>query len=468
MRAKVGYLWHRLTTSFWLVPCLALVLAIALAIATLAIDARLGPGEATPIGWLYGGGPAGARSLLSTVAGAMITVASLVFSLTLIALTMATAQFGPRLLQTFMRDLVNQIALGAFLGTFVFALLVLRTVGDREPGPFVPHVSTSIAVVLAVASFVWLIYFIHHVAESLQADTVIASVGAELTRVIRESGASSDANERDQEASPSAAGGSRCARGQAASITIDRTGYVQAIDRSALLETAAQHDVLVRLARRPGDFLVAAMPVALAWPPDRAGDEVAKAVLGSIVVGPKRTATQDVEFVVANLVEVALRALSPGINDPHTAITCIDRLTSALAELMQQPAPTSELRDADGALRLVWEPLTFDVVLSAAFREIAEAGRGNGAVLLRLVDALAALAGLCDRAEQQSALRTQADRLARIQRAAPLDEADARAAAQRLRELEDALRARPLTAGAAPPGISRVEAAGDPAATPIS
>ena len=321
--------WEELRESYWGVPSVMAALSIGLAFATVAVDRAIQDRWVREAEWLYTGGPEGARAVLATVAGSMITVAGVAFSVLIVALSLASSQFGPRLLRTFMRDRGHQLVLGTFTATFLYCLLVLRTVRDLDDREFVPNMSVTVAVLLAVCSLGVLIYFIHHAAVSIQASHVIAEVGGELHACIdrlfpEELGQETRGAEPEEDAVP--ASFEREARPVAAA----GDGYVQAVENDQLLKLAAEHDLLVRLARRPGHFVVKGSSLAHVWPGERLNEALAGRLRATFQLGPRPTPTQDVEFAVEQLVEVAVRALSAGVNDPFTATTCVDRLGAAL------------------------------------------------------------------------------------------------------------------------------------------
>ena len=436
MRAHLQYLWYRITASLWLVPALMILAAVVLAFAMLWLDARVPPAWLEPVRWFLRIGPDGARQVLATIASSMITVASLVFSMTLVTLTLASSQLGPRLITRFMRDTTNQVVLGTFLATFVYALLVLETVSDTTPVTFVPHSLDHLRPAPDARQPVRLIFFIHHVAVfDFQADSVIAAVSDELSRAIAHrfpqvevSGAGvPETPFLDHLAEPPGV------------VRSPKSGYVQAIDGRALLKRATAEDLLIKVEQRPGDFVIGGAPLLRVWPRVRLTDELALTLREPIVVGRQRTPTQDIDFAVSALVEIALRALSPGINDPQTAIACIDRLAGALAELMRRPEPPALVPDDDGALRLMVTPASFETVAGIAFNPIREAGRINAWVLRRLADVLTSLAAFARTPPQHAVLARQARVLEAVCRAAGLDELRREAVDRSLRGLRAAL-----------------------------
>lgn len=397
--------------SFWFVPALMSAGAALLAFAMLAIDARLSDETLTGLSWIYGGGPEGARSLLSTVASSAITVAGTTFSITIAALTLASSQFGPRLLRTFVRDTGNQVVLGTFVATFLYCLLVVRTVRGLEDTRVVPHLSVTVGVLLAIANLAVLIYFIHHVAMAIRADQVIAAVGGDLDDAVEhmfpsQLGHGLVAQSPDGTSPLSLP----VAPDNAQPVDVQRDGYLQVIDVDTLMELASERNITVTLLHRPGDFVVAGETAAFAWPAERLVAKDASAIAATLIVGRERSTQQDVRFVVNQLVEVAARALSPGINDPFTAVTCLDRLGAVLCRVARRPLPDGRRYDDEGRLRVVTEPVRFEELIDAAFDQIRTYGRDNLVVIMRLLDVLA----LVGAAAGEDGRRTPVIRQARL------------------------------------------------------
>lgn len=291
--------WDGLRSSYWFTPALMLLGGGALAIALVALDERVKNESLRGLWWIFSGGAEGARSLLSTVAGSVITVAGTTFSITIAVLSLTSSQFGPRLLRGFLRDTGNQIVLGTFLATFLYCLLVLRTVRSVEEVAFVPHIAVTGGVALAIASVCVLVYFIQHVSRSIQAGQIIANVARELFEAIdrlfpqnvgeaaRENAALSSLPDGWQDT--------------ARPVRAVRGGYVQAVDGDALIQLAKKRDLLLRLRHRPGRFVTEGSTLALAWPPERAtGDDLEASVNDAFSLGEQRTDAQDAEFVVQN------------------------------------------------------------------------------------------------------------------------------------------------------------------------
>jgi uncharacterized membrane protein len=420
--------------SFWFLPAVIVALATALAAAMLTID-RSWPAVRELTGlWLYGGSADGARELLSTLGGAMVGLAGVVFSITIVILTLASNQLGPRLLRTFRRDRGNQVVLGAFMGTFTYSLVVLRSVraGD-ETEAFVPQASVTVAVALALGCVGLLVYFIHHVSEAIQADNVVAAVAAELHHAFDRLGRSGT-RESAVSAVDLPPGFDRAAQ----PIVADRSGYVRVIDVDAVLGLATEADLVVRLVHRAGDFVIEGDALAVAGPAERVAPAAERTIRRAVVLGPRRTAEQDPEFAINQLVEVALRALSPGINDPYTAMSCVDWLGSALCRLADRESLPRGHVDRAGRLRVVDDAVTLTGLVDAAFEQIRQAAASHVAVAIRLLEAQAAVLRRARSAEMRAALVAQADMVKRAMDAAPLAERDRRDVETRYRALRAA------------------------------
>ncbi|MDP1924314.1 MAG: DUF2254 domain-containing protein [Thiobacillus sp.] len=413
MRVQVFKTLERIRASFWFLPAAMASGAMGLAFATVALEAPVTDWLTLNWGLTFTGGAEGASSLLGAIAGSMITIAGVVFSMTLVALSLASSQLGPRLLRNFMRDTTTQMVLGTFVATFLYCLLVLRTIRRAEETLFVPHLSVTLGVLLAVVSVGVLIYFIHHVSVSIQANEVVARVGKELIEEIEQLFPENIGRgaPRTPTEPPNADFLDRFDR-EACPIGSAGDGYLQFIDGDALMALAMQEDVVIRVARRPGHYVVATRPLALVWPGNRVTDQLMDRVNAAYALGNQRTSGQDIEFAVNQLVEIAIRALSPGVNDPFTAITCVDRLGSALCRLAQQDMPSPYRYDTQDQLRVITPVFTFPDVTDAAFNQIRQYGRSSTAVTIRLLETIAEIAGSVHRSEDRVALLRHARMIA--------------------------------------------------------
>ncbi|NUZ06785.1 DUF2254 domain-containing protein [Piscinibacter koreensis] len=386
--------WERLRASFWFLPSLMAVAAAALAFAGVTLDEAFTDRLLSGFGWLYTGGAEGASLVLSTVAGSMITIAGVVFSMTLVALSLASSQLGPRLLRNFMRDTANQVVIGTFVATFVYCLLVLRTIRRADEVAFVPHLSVTLGVVLALASLGVLIYFVHHVAMSIQVDVVVARVADELFAGV-ERLFPRQVGDRSETAAKTARDEARAAaafEGAGADVIADGDGYLQLVDAERLMRLASEADVRIRLAVRPGHYVFRRQTLATVYPAERGK----RALLGEIrrvfVLGEQRTTAQDIEFAMLQLVEVAVRALSPGINDPFTALTCVDRLGSALSRLGERDMPTPLRSDDQGVPRVLAPSPSLAALVGTALEPLRQHARADALVTRRLLSTIERLA----------------------------------------------------------------------------
>jgi uncharacterized membrane protein len=381
--------WRReaLRTTLWVVPAIMTLGAVLLFVITYALDRAVAAGRLSLPGWAIGGEADATRAVLIGIAAAVITVAGVMFSITILALQLASQQFGPRMLRNFIRDVGTQVSLGAFVATFVYSVLTLGSVAHGS-GTFVPHISVTVALILTLGDLGVLIYFIHHVATSIQVTSVVAGIARDFRTTLDALRAEAlrmepmnidlEAEQRDLSSVLEQAGGSVLAR---------RSGFLQSVGHGQLVRIAASSGATIALLHRPGHFVVEGQPLARVWPV-RAAEEVAQTLDRAHIVGPSRTLTQDLGFAVDQLVEVAIRAISPAVNDPFTAINCIDWLGDCLCRAGRAPLPSGLYRDPDGAVRLIDRTITFEGLVKKATDKIRQSGRGMPAVLIRQLENL--------------------------------------------------------------------------------
>jgi uncharacterized membrane protein len=380
--------WRRevLRTSLWFVPSLEVVAAIGLFIGTLAADRAAYRGDFTLPGWVISGSADAARQILTTIAAAIITVVGVVFSIILVTLTLASTQFGPRMLRNFIRDRGTQVTLGTFVATFVYSVLVLASIGVGSHGDFVPHISVTTTLGLTVIDLAVLIYFIHHTAVSIQLPQVIASIAADLAEAIREQGSGPDRPGLENGLSAVELVNRTEATG--AVLLAPVSGYVQFIKHQNLVRLATRADAVINLEHRPGHFIVRGHQFATVWPPE-AASLVRQAMSRAHIIGSQRTLTQDASFGFDQLVEIAIRALSPAVNDPFTAMTCIDWLGENLCKIVAGWHPARVHRDAAGYIRVITAEPAYDRLVQRSFEKIRQSSLGMPAVMIRELEALA-------------------------------------------------------------------------------
>lgn len=421
--AKLSKWWNSLTSSFWFVPSLMVGLAIGFSFFTIGLDHQLESNIVRDVTWLYSLGPSGSRAVLSAIAGSMVSVATTTFSITIVALQLASSQYGPRLLQNFMQDVGNQVVLGTFISTFVYSLMVLRTVNESEDREFVPHIAVTCAIGLAIVSIGVLIYFLHHVASSIQVDNVIKAVGKDLDHAIQRLFPETTEHSflcQTEAAADIPADFNR----QSYPINAKSDGYLQAFDDSQLMQIATKNDLIIQVQLRAGRFVVQGSELARIFPKGKVNKSLTSQIDRAFVLGSKRTNQQDLEFSINQLVEIAVRALSPGINDPFTAVRCIDQIGATLCRLARRDIPSPYRHDDQNQLRLSMPSLTFDDVTDAAFNQIRQNGRSSVAVTIRLLEAIAVIAPFTYRFADRAALRRQAQMIERGSRDAIAEDLD--------------------------------------------
>lgn len=434
---KLSKLWDSLHSSYWFIPTLMAVGSMILANAMLTLDRT---GNTPNWGWIYTGGTDGARALLSSVAGSMVSVVATAFSITIVALQLASSNFGPRLLRNFMQDTGNQIVLGTFIATFIYCLLVLRTIhaeGD-EYSEFVPQLSVTVGTLLAIISIGVLIYFIHHASTIIQASHVITQVSADLNKAIDrlfpEKIGDDQANQARQVGEIPANFDT-----EASTVKATGDGYLQAIDRDELMKIARYYNLLVRVKTRPGKFIVKGSDLAMILPGEKVEQNLNQQINDAFILGKERTEYQDVEFPISQLVEIALRAISPGINDPFTAIRCIDRLSAGLSRLAQRDFPSPYRYDDEHNLRVIAEGVTFEELVDSAFNQIRQYSKPDVAVTIRLLEAIACIATYTRNSKQREALRRHAEMILNSSREQITQDQDRKDVQQRYHQVIKAL-----------------------------
>ncbi len=408
---KLKHLWGNLRASFWFLPSWIVAFSTVLAVGLIDVDSSGSRDWMADWPRLFGAGAAGARGMLATIAGSMMTVVGVTFSMTLMTLALASSQYTSRILRNFMRDRVTQVVLGIFAGIFTYCLIVLRTIRGGDEGGFVPSLSVAFSVVLAIGGIGTLIFFIHHIASSIQASSIIASVAQEtLVAVDRLFPEKLGQEPMDDEADSSLP--PLPARNWQA-VTAKRNGYLQSVDNAALLRLARDHKTIVRMDRGIGEFVVqntALASLALENPPH---EEIIAALRAAYSIDRFRTVHQDCNFGIRQLVDMALRALSPGINDTTTAVMCVDYLTAILARLASREIHSSH-RYEEGELRVIAIGQTFARLVAESFDQIRVSAAGNVAIMLRMLGSLQTIASLATNPSRRQVLREQVECVAEL------------------------------------------------------
>ncbi len=405
---------NQLRESYWFIPAIMASGALLAALLMVYVDSHFGSTWMDRLPWLYAARPSGARNLLSAVGGSMIGVAGTTFSVTIAAVVYASGQYGPRLLSNFMADRGNQVTLGTFIATFLYSMVVLRTI--RSPGEngsgagaFVPQLALIVAFLLVLASVGVLIYFIHHVPQRIHINSVIEEVGDRLLREIdnRFPAFIGDPVEEEDDRSiiPAALRQEPGeAPGRTVAVEAKDTGYIQVIDDEALIDIAREHDLILRLRCRPGDFARRGSVLIQAWPSEECDEDTQARLRRVFAFGSRRTPLQDLRFLIDELVEIAARALSPGVNDPFTANSCLDWLGAALAELARRSLPSDLRKDEAGALRVIAPPLTFALLTDRALGALAQYASADRIAGEGFLDTIESVAAACRRRDRLAVL----------------------------------------------------------------
>jgi uncharacterized membrane protein len=416
--------WRReaLRTNLWVIPVLETVAVVVLFIVTYAVDRAAYNGLIRLPSWVLNGTGDVARVLLATVAASIITVVGIVFSITIVALTLASTQFGPRMLRNFVRDPGTQLSLGTFVASFCYAMTTLVSVGGGPHGEFVPHLSITTTLVFTLFDVAVLIYFLNHIATMIQLPVVIANIA---TTLVNEVTAMERANAFGVGASrgPSHQELLQRIADSGAPIRTPRSGYLQVIRHDILVKIATKANAVVQLPHRPGHFMVAGQVIAWVWPPE-AADAVAERLALGHVAGAYRTLPQDVSFGFDQLVEIALRALSPAVNDTFTGMTCVDWIADCLCRIGPTWQPQRVRRDTDGDIRVIAFQPDFERLVERTFDTIRQAAVGMPAIMIRQLDAVAKVIEQVPDRKIQTALIRQAEAIERSNLATVPDASD--------------------------------------------
>jgi uncharacterized membrane protein len=413
--------WEALRTTFWFVPTVLVLVAAVIFVVSFAIDVATYYHHIQLPFWLHLGSANAGRDVLIAIAAAIITTVGVVFSITILALTLASQQFGPRMMRNFVRDFGNQFTLGIFVSSFVYSVLALGSISSYPHPHFVPRLCIAVAEALLLLDLAVLIYFINHIASSIQLPAVIAGIARDLDLAI-----DNEFPEKDEGSNPDEVKSARELRTRLQQpdelldalerrggvVLAAKSGYLQFVGYAQLTKIARLLDATIRLDYRPGHFIVAGQPIAKVFP-QGAAKQVEEALAKSHVTGPHRTLMQDPVFAIDQLVEIAIRALSPAVNDTFTALTCLDWLSEGLCRLSQRELTNDVFRDEEGRIRLVSAGWSYERMISRAFDKIRQAAVGMPAVFIRMLDSISVVANSTTSQSQREALLDHAQMIMR-------------------------------------------------------
>ncbi len=438
MRRRAAAFSDAFLTRLWPLPSVGVVAAVVVAVVLTRVDEHIDEDLPTTLAtYIFGGDADAARSVLSAIAGSLITVTSLTFSLTVVTLQLASSQFSPRLLRTFTADRFVQMTLTLFLATFVYALTVLRTVRTGEVGTpdFVPRLSVTVGFVLTVASSLGLVLFLAHLVRQIRVETLLDKVAHESRETLRR--VMDDDVPRNQRLPEPPAGPSL--------LTCTLSGFLTGVDERSLLAIALELDVVVRLDLSPGDAQAAGTPVGLAWSisteplsGDRLG-ALEDGFRGAVSIGQERTSGQDIGFGLRQVTDVATRALSPGINDPTTAVHALVASTDLLCGMVAlDPGPRTVYDDQRRARVVVPYP-DLTELLDLAVSQPRRYGASDPAVLAALFSLLRQVAWSTDDPAHHRAVSEQLERLRETAGRHDVDSVEEARLQHLARQVEDAL-----------------------------
>jgi uncharacterized membrane protein len=420
-RVTARHKWDRLKVSFWFAPAVMALGAILLSRAMYWVDGLI-PNEMLENSQLIlAGGVDEMRNILVTIATTTLATAGVVFTLLTLPLSTVAAQYGSRLLRVFLGDRTTQIVLGMFVATFVYCISAATSIPPVEVQPDAPQVTASVGLFLMMLTFGSLILLVQHISTMLQAPNIAARAGAELLDVVR------------AEIPEVSRGGSQTlpytrpdslVEADGYAVRVKDVGYIQFIDPETVMTLARENDLVIRLLRKPGHFVRSDMTIALAWPAARVDEQLEAQLRHAFQVGNVRTPTQDVAYAVNQLAEMAVRAMSAAINDPFTAMTCLDYIGDGLALFIRQGEKTTRYFDREGRLRLLLEPVTFEELLSSAFDMLRHASCDNASVLRHMLEVIEGISQEAELPQARQALHRQVSLIQTESQAGELIEQD--------------------------------------------
>jgi uncharacterized membrane protein len=401
--------------QFWVIPALITVLAAALSFMVLRYGSGLLDASSAKFWWLYSGDANTARDLLSSLLSGLITMTSLVVSVTFVILTLAANQLGPRLIAIFMADRQIQFVLGLFLATILYIILVLRTLNDKLGIAGVPHVAVTIASGLTIACLFALLLYIHKIGRSIIADNVVQQVSEGLRQDLGDLLAKARTRETTEPKLDD------CHRH---SLALHRCGYIQVIDYDKLIGIGRDAEAVLEVRVRPGDFLLSQGDHVVIHAKSPVGQDTEDEIRAAFTIASARTPAQDPRYGLDQLVEIALRALSPSINDPRTAVTVIDHLGAAFEEVLKRSVQPTTMTDKEGMVRVIADRCDLADLFDLAFDPIRQAGARHPLVLIRMANSLGNLSPVADGPMARNVMLGQLAKLAETARLAALTRAD--------------------------------------------
>lgn len=388
--------------SLWFVPSLIVIGLIILAFLMVWLDGKFGYEHINDLTFFFSAGPEGTRDMLTTIASSMLTVASVAFSFTIVVFSFASSQYASRTLHNFMDDNTNQTVLGTLLGSFVYCLLILRTVRLESGNEFVPVIAASVALVLAIIDLGLFILFIHHVSESIQAYHIIHRIGQSTSTSIdtffpRQLGSSIGISRQDAETMLTDIDGIE--------VRAKGNGYLQAIDTEYMLELARRHNLLIIQRKGVGYFVTGDEILAIVGPSDKANESIKKEIRECFLLGKHRSILQDPEYGILLLSDIMIKALSPAINDPNTAVMGLNEINKVLRQLARKEFPRHVLSDKEGNPRLLVEWPSFEQLTAQAFDQVRRYGMADATIPVKILEVITEIGDVVQLESERAVLR---------------------------------------------------------------
>ena len=381
------YTWDRMSVNFLFIPGVMALGAVLLAWSMYWLDGQIPNEVLNTSRFVISGSPSELQGYLFSMATTVLTTAGVVFTLLTLPLSTVASQYGSRLIRVFLGDRTTQFALGMFVATFAYCIFSALGIPPAEVEPDGPQITTTMGLYLLIVAFASLILLIQHISTMLQAPNIAATAGVELLEVVRETNQPETRGgeyKRQTAKSPP----DSLITTEAHPVRANKPGYIQYVDPEYILPLAEKKDIVIRIVPKPGAFVRSGTVIAQVWPANRVDNDLDNEIRNTFHLGNQRTPTQDVEYAVNQLTEIAVRAMSPAINDPFTAMTCLDYIGDGLALFAKKGANNPNIFDGHDNLRLIFEPVTFNELLSAAFDMLRHASADNARVLLHMLETI--------------------------------------------------------------------------------
>ena len=383
---KIKDILINLRSSFWFVPCLFLIGSIILALGLIEIDGRYDHSWISDWPRLFGAGASASRGMLTSIASSTMSMMTVAFSMTLVTLALASSQYSSRILRSFMRSRKTQVVLGIFAGIFTYCLIVLRTVRGGDDSEYIPSISVFVGFILAVVGVGALVLFIHHIASSIQASNIVGSVAEDTLATIKKIFPEMMGDGKDEENVEDVPEFRK-------SVLAKKSGYIQSINEQELIKIACQWDIVIKMNYGIGEFVVAGMPIVSISSESDMNEKEANKIREIFNIQRNRTIEQDALFGIRQIVDVALKALSPGVNDTTTGVMCINYLTVICAQLTMRKIP-STYRFDNKKLRVVARAPDYEQFLRESFDQIRYNAKDNVTIIKELLNAIDILSQL--------------------------------------------------------------------------